>query len=80
MKIEKCPYCSGQLIHGYITTNGEVLTWSPDSKKSIFTSRWHVGENEIKLGTYSYFKGGRVDAFKCDICHIIIIDINNSDD
>lgn len=30
MIINRCPYCSGKLIHGYIKTRGEALTWSPN--------------------------------------------------
>lgn len=26
MKFDKCPYCAGELIHGYIKTRGEALT------------------------------------------------------
>lgn len=77
---KKCPYCSDELIHGYIKTNGEVIAWSPDcKKKSIFTSRWHVYENEIKLGKYSFHKGGKVSAFKCNRCNKIIIDIGSEE-
>lgn len=76
MSIKKCPVCSNPLVQGYIKTNGEVIAWSPESKrKSIFTSCWRVYENEIKLGEYSFFKGGKVKAYRCDICHKIFIDI-----
>lgn len=36
MEFDKCPYCSGKLIHGYIKTRGEALTWSTDSKIPVF--------------------------------------------
>lgn len=75
---KKCPYCQEELIHGYIKTNREVITWSPDSKqKPMFTTLWHVYENEIKLGEYGFFKGGKVSAYRCSKCNKIIIDIND---
>ncbi len=71
----ECPYCSKNLIKGYIKTGGEVITWSSDPKrKPILSSRWKVFENEVKLGTYHYFKGGRVCAYRCENCEKIIID------
>ena len=30
MIINRCPYCSGKLIHGYMKTRGEALAWSPN--------------------------------------------------
>ena len=39
MAIDKCPYCSGIQKHGYITTKGEIITWSPHAEKSFFASR-----------------------------------------
>lgn len=77
MKFDKCPYCAGELIHGYIKTRGEALTWSPNPDKlSIMTDKWHIGKDDIKLGDFSYFKGDKIDAYKCNICHITIIDSN----
>lgn len=53
--VKKCPYCSGDLLHGFIKTNEEVLTWSPNPKrKSIFSHCWRVKEDEIKLGIYGF--------------------------
>lgn len=50
MIINRCPYCSGKLIHGYIKTRGEALTWSPNPEKLPFmTNKWHIGEDDIKL-------------------------------
>lgn len=74
MIINRCPYCSGKLIHGYMKTRGEALTWSPNPEKLPFmTNKWHIGEDDIKLGHFSYFKGDKIDAYKCNI---IIINAN----
>lgn len=74
---DKCPYCSGKLIHGYIKTRGEAITWSENPDKlSVMTNLWHAGEDDTKLGDFSYFKGDRIDAYKCNECNIIIIDAN----
>jgi len=81
MVIKKCPFCSQDLIQGYVKTKGEIITWSPNKeRKPLFAPRWHIGENEIKLGEYSFFEGGRVSAFKCDKCNKIIIDIHSEED
>lgn len=40
------------------------------------TDKWHIGKDDIKLGNFSYFKGDKIDAYKCNICHVIIIDSN----
>lgn len=77
---EKCPFCSKELIHGYIKTAGEVIVWSPNEKKhSLFKSRYHVKDGDIRLGEYSFCKGGKVSAFKCNQCNKIIIDINSDE-
>lgn len=74
MIINRCPYCSGKLIHGYMKTRGEALTWSPNPEKLPFmTNKWHIGEDDIKLGDFSYYK---IDAYKCNTCNIIIINAN----
>lgn len=78
MSIKKCPFFHRALELVYIKSNGEVITWSPNpKKKSIFTIRWHVYENEIKLALYSLIKGAKVEAYKCGICNKIIIDIDD---
>lgn len=44
---DKCPYCSGKLIHGYIKTRGEAITWSENPDKlSVMTNLWHAGEDD----------------------------------
>lgn len=55
---------------------GSYYMVSQSKKKSIFMSRWHVYNDEIKLGEYSFIRGGKVSAFKCNKCKKIIIDIN----
>ena len=78
MAIDKCPYCSGTLKHGYITTKGEIIAWSPHDEKSFFASRWHVDKDDIPLGQYHYWKGCQVEAFYCDKCKKIIIDVDSN--
>lgn len=55
----------------------EALTWSPNPEKLPFmTNKWHIGEDDIKLGDFSYYKGDKIDAYKCNTCNIIIINAN----
>ena len=50
MVIKKCPFCSQDLIQGYVKTKGEIITWSPNKeRKPLFAPRWHIGENEITI-------------------------------
>lgn len=56
---------------------GEALAWSPNPEKlSVMANKWHIGEDDIKLGDFSYFKGDIIDEYKCNTCNIIIIDAN----
>lgn len=72
MEFDKCPYCSGKLIHGYIKTRGEALTWSTDSKIPVFLDSWHYLQEDVKLGNFRYFKGDKIDAFRCDsLCKVL---------
>ena len=73
LKFDRCPYCSGKLIHGYIKTRDEALTWSTDSKIPVFPDSWHYLQEDVKLGNFRYFKGDKIDAYRCDTCHVIII-------
>lgn len=81
MKNKNCPFCNQPLSIGYIKTRGEVISWSFNKKKkSIFSSRWTVEENDVKLGTFSFLKdGGRVKAYRCDKCKKILIDEDDFD-
>lgn len=45
-------------------------------KLSLMTNKWHIGEDDIKLGDFSYYKGDKIDAYKCNTCNIIIINAN----
>lgn len=75
MTLTKCPFCSALLVKGYIKTTGEVLAWTPDNvSKNMLSTRGHVQKEEMKLGEYSFLKGGKVDAYKCSVCNKIIID------
>lgn len=72
----ECPYCKKEMIKGHIQTRGEVIKWLPANKNSQFlATRWEVKKNEMKLGKYSYFTGGDVDAYFCNDCKKIIIDV-----
>ncbi len=69
-----CPYCNCEMSRGFIRAYGEILTWTPENETKPFT-RWGISENGIKLGKYSFFKGGIVNAFYCCNCKKAIIDI-----
>lgn len=76
----QCPYCKKDMIKGHIQTRGEVIKWLPENKNSQFlATRWEVRKNEVKLGKYSYFTGGDVEAYRCEECKKIIINYSLED-
>lgn len=81
MNQKNCPFCNQPLSIGYIKTRGEVISWSPNKKKkSLFSSRWTIEGNDVKLGMFSFLKyGGRVKAYRCNHCKKIIIDEEDYD-
>ena len=68
----KCPYCNETMKSGYLLNRGETLSWTPQGERKGWT-RWSVSPNGVKLGDYSFFSGGEVDASYCSMCRKVII-------
>lgn len=65
----RCPYCSNEMEEGYIPSDRYSLKWvsSDEKSKSGFFSK------KIKL--HSILEDMSVDAFYCNSCKKIIIDL-----
>ena len=70
----KCPDCNSDMKLGPIEADN-LLSWKPDGEKSIGGTRWAKSSNSIVLAKYYMFTPASVDAFYCDNCKKIIIDV-----
>ena len=70
----KCPYCNSDMKLGQIEADN-LLSWKPDGEKSTGGTRWAKSSNSIVLAKYYMFTPASVDAFYCDSCKKIIIDL-----
>ena len=67
----KCPYCSGEMLVGYIHNGNQPVQWIPNGKKpSIF--RFSATDDGIKLDNKFSMSGYRSEAYYCDACHVVI--------
>ena len=72
----QCPYCHKDMLPGHIQTRGEVIKWLPaDKNVSFLATRYEVKKHELKLGSYNWFVGGNVEAYYCEECQKILIDL-----
>jgi hypothetical protein len=64
LKAMKCPVCSGEMVHGYVTGKGPSLIWTEKEKtQTIF-----AGTNlRSKL---SWWHAPTVEAMRCETCKI----------
>lgn len=69
----KCPYCSNEMLQGYINNYDNPVQWFP---KDINPSRIRYKKTSasIKLNNkFFLFKYGyKAEAFYCENCHIVI--------
>lgn len=72
----KCMKCNNEMEVGYIQVPKVRLAWSPEKKKKSMFARinWQVDSDEVSLGSYNYFTGSKVSAFRCPKCKIVIIE------
>ena len=69
-----CPYCSKEMVEGYIYNGSQPVQWLP---KGVMPSRinFKTTDKGITLKTkFSFFKasGYSAEAFYCDQCNIVI--------
>ncbi|OGF05734.1 MAG: hypothetical protein A2509_09820 [Candidatus Edwardsbacteria bacterium RIFOXYD12_FULL_50_11] len=68
----KCPYCTAEMVRGYIYGDRYKLKWLPE-EKSLLLGLWAIGS--IKLGEFAGFGRPKVGANMCQACRKFIIDM-----
>lgn len=74
----KCPYCNAEMRLGQIQADN-LLSWTPDGEKVVGGTRWAKAANSIVLAKYYLLSPASVDAFYCDKCKKLIIDVFKDD-
>ncbi|MBQ7005176.1 MAG: MarR family transcriptional regulator [Clostridia bacterium] len=69
----KCPYCSKEMLSGYLYNGSQPLQWIPEGEKPLFFN-FDVAHYAVELkNKFSFFKGGyRAETYYCDRCHVVI--------
>ena len=70
----KCPYCQKEMLFGHISASN-VLAWTPDGESAVGFTRWARSENSVLLGKWYGLVDASVDAYLCDDCRKVIIDV-----
>ena len=71
-----CPYCSKEMRLGQICADN-LLSWTPDGESASGATRWSKSPNSIVLAKYYLFAQALVDAYYCEECKKIVIDVAN---
>lgn len=74
----KCPYCNKEMRLGQIQADN-LLSWTPDGERVSGGTRWARSPNSIVLAKYFLLTPAAVDAYYCDQCKKIVIDIEASE-
>jgi len=69
----RCPYCSEEMIDGYIYGDRCKLKWLP-KEKELLLGIWAKGS--IELGEGGGLERPRVNASMCQGCGKLIVDMN----
>ena len=66
-----CPICNREMKKGYFHAGSQPIQWIPETAKP---SIWKTGvaEGAVVLGSGSYWKTYKADAFYCSVCKIVI--------
>lgn len=71
-----CPYCGKEMRLGQICA-GNLLTWTPDGEHARGGTRWAKSPNSIVLAKYYLLTQAAVDAYYCEECKKIVIDVED---
>ncbi len=71
-----CPYCSRAMRKGYFIDREAPIQWIPEGSKP---SIWKTGiaDGAVTLGSGSYWKNYRADAYYCSVCKVVIAPAGN---
>ena len=51
------------------------MAWTPDGESAVGFTRWARSENSVLLGKWYGLVDASVDAYLCDDCRKVIIDV-----
>lgn len=68
----KCPYCSEEMQKGRIVSGDFRLHWLKEGERNTI---WRYSDKGLRLGEWSWFKAAQTDAFFCEPCGKIIVDL-----
>ena len=72
----KCPACQRQMRKGYFIDREAPIQWIPEgSMPPLFKTE--VAEGAIALGSGSYWKNYKADAFYCSFCRFVVVPAGN---
>ena len=68
----KYPYCEREMRKGYLIDREAPVQWIPENEKpSLFKGT--LAEGAVQLGSGSYWKNYKADAYYCPVCKTVII-------
>ena len=70
----KCPYCYKEMMIGQINADN-LLSWTPEGESARGGTRWAKSPNSIVLARYYLLAPASVDAYYCEVCKKIVIDV-----
>ena len=72
----KCPACQREMRKGYFIDREAPIQWIPEgSKPPLFKTE--VAEGAVALGSGSYWKNYKADAFYCPSCRFVVVPVGN---
>ncbi|MDR1705752.1 MAG: PF20097 family protein [Clostridiales bacterium] len=74
LRTDKCPYCERVMKRGSVVSTRHRLYWMPEGGK-MPSFAWNTPKGGVPLGTYDIFTGGEVDAYYCEECGKIVIEV-----
>ena len=69
---EKCPYCGGEMVKGYIQCRDGVY-WSEKIRPVAAIRPLDKSALALKNGEWNLFRGDAAEAYNCPECRKIII-------
>ncbi len=70
----ECPYCNRNMSPGSIDVH-DTLSWSPEGETRKGNTRFAISRNGILLAKYYLLVSASKEAFYCDHCKKIIMDV-----
>lgn len=70
----KCPYCDREMKLGTINASN-LLSWTPDGESASGITRWAKSPNAVVLAKWYGLIDASIEAFYCEECKKIIIDV-----